>query len=372
MKTKLAVVIMRAQQPTDAHFYLIRKALSVAEDVLVVLGSTNRSLSTVNPFYYHQRVSLIKAGLKGLEHARVQFKGSKDYVWLDDEWEGAVERTVMNHLYHIMPVAKSMSDAHKHVVLVAHKKDKSTADYVEMFPKFKKNYVAPYLVSAGNGTDDRILLNATDERRKFFVDGDVDSLYTPESVKQALRDFMDSNREQYEYVQRRYAQIATAKKPYAGLQWGIKFITADPLVVCKGHVLLGKRAAGYGEGQWCIPGGYVEQDELIDDAMTRELYEETSIDIPDPAMKNAHKGTRKFEYVGRDERGDFTTFCGLFVLHPSADGRLPKVKPQREEITEVRWVPFADLEGLAKHMFLDHYFIIEIMRRAQAINGNTL
>ena len=44
-----------------------------------------------------------------------------------------------------------------------------------------------------------------------------------------------------------------------------------------GRILLGKRAHGYGAGQWCIPCGRVEWDEDVRHAAERELLEETGI-----------------------------------------------------------------------------------------------
>ena len=49
------------------------------------------------------------------------------------------------------------------------------------------------------------------------------------------------------------------------------------VVVNRGRVLLIKRASGAKAGWWAIPGGYVEPDETIDQAVSRELYEETGL-----------------------------------------------------------------------------------------------
>lgn len=49
------------------------------------------------------------------------------------------------------------------------------------------------------------------------------------------------------------------------------------VVVNDGRALLIKRAAGVKSGWWAIPGGYVEPNETIDQAVHREVYEETGI-----------------------------------------------------------------------------------------------
>jgi len=49
------------------------------------------------------------------------------------------------------------------------------------------------------------------------------------------------------------------------------------LVVRAGGVLLVRRGQDPGKGRWTIPGGYAEQDEPFEEAVVREVYEETGI-----------------------------------------------------------------------------------------------
>lgn len=49
------------------------------------------------------------------------------------------------------------------------------------------------------------------------------------------------------------------------------------VVMYKNKVLLVRRARGEDIGEWAIPGGFVEQKETIDDAILREVAEETGI-----------------------------------------------------------------------------------------------
>ncbi|MCY3883139.1 MAG: NUDIX domain-containing protein [Chloroflexi bacterium] len=45
----------------------------------------------------------------------------------------------------------------------------------------------------------------------------------------------------------------------------------------EGRVLLGKRAVGWGAGEWCIPCGSLEWGEDVRTAAARELLEETGL-----------------------------------------------------------------------------------------------
>src|SRR5690242_8403770 len=46
-----------------------------------------------------------------------------------------------------------------------------------------------------------------------------------------------------------------------------------------GKILLMKRASGAMSGQWFLPGGAVERDELPEDGARRELLEESGLEI---------------------------------------------------------------------------------------------
>ena len=48
-------------------------------------------------------------------------------------------------------------------------------------------------------------------------------------------------------------------------------------VVQDGRLLLVRRASRRGRGNWQVPGGFVEPDETIEDAVVREVAEETGV-----------------------------------------------------------------------------------------------
>lgn len=45
----------------------------------------------------------------------------------------------------------------------------------------------------------------------------------------------------------------------------------------RGELLLGRRSVEPARGQWCLPGGFIEADESMDQAAIRELREETGL-----------------------------------------------------------------------------------------------
>ena len=62
-KYKLAAICGRFQPLHKGHIYMIQKALDVAENVVVYIGSADKSGTPKNPFTYYARRSMILAAL---------------------------------------------------------------------------------------------------------------------------------------------------------------------------------------------------------------------------------------------------------------------------------------------------------------------
>ena len=61
------------------------------------------------------------------------------------------------------------------------------------------------------------------------------------------------------------------------IYWGEFCLGVGGVVWRDDKVLLVQRAHNPGKGTWTIPGGYVDQDERLEDAVVREIYEETGV-----------------------------------------------------------------------------------------------
>jgi 8-oxo-dGTP diphosphatase len=121
------------------------------------------------------------------------------------------------------------------------------------------------------------------------------------------------------------------------------------VAVHDGRLLLVRRGRPPGAGRWSVPGGRVERGELLAEAVTRELREETGLDGVCGAL------------VGWVERfsGD-RHFVILDFEVTVLDDRTPVAG---DDAAEARWVPLADVadhdlvEGLAE--FLHDHGVIE-------------
>ncbi len=54
-------------------------------------------------------------------------------------------------------------------------------------------------------------------------------------------------------------------------------VAATCIVERKGRILMIRRALQPGMGLWCMPGGYVDRGEVVEEAAAREVFEETGL-----------------------------------------------------------------------------------------------
>ena len=88
-------------------------------------------------------------------------------------------------------------------------------------------------------------------------------------------------------------------------------------VVRDGRLLLVRRASRHGRGNWQLPGGFIEPDETIQQAVVREVFEEAGVMAEVEAV------------LGLRSRYDPSNGNGIYVVlllrpisgEPSADGR---------------------------------------------------
>lgn len=122
------------------------------------------------------------------------------------------------------------------------------------------------------------------------------------------------------------------------------YLTVDSVVMEKGKILLIKRKGNPFVGYWALPGGFVERGEILSKAASREVLEETGIQV------SIEKMTGIYDDPKRNPMGHAVTAAFLCKTKGG------KLKPQEEEVSEARFFPIPEIRKLK--IAFDHRKII--------------
>jgi 8-oxo-dGTP diphosphatase len=115
------------------------------------------------------------------------------------------------------------------------------------------------------------------------------------------------------------------------------FLAASAAIVRDGKVLVVRRARKPALNLYTIPGGVVEAGETLFEAVTREVREETSLEI-EPVALAGHREAIVLDKDGKVERH--------FVILCFAARWLSGEPVLNEELDDARWVMPAEIAGL--------------------------
>ena len=137
--------------------------------------------------------------------------------------------------------------------------------------------------------------------------------------------------------------MSTAPDPRAYPDRPILAVSAA--IIRDGRVLLAQRAYGPALGMWTMPGGVVEAGESLNEALVREILEETGLTV-EPVALAGHR-----EVMARDADGRMQRH---FVILCFASRWVAGEPVLNEELADFRWVKPSELkdfkhtEGLAE------------------------
>ncbi|HLM60740.1 MAG TPA: bifunctional nicotinamide-nucleotide adenylyltransferase/Nudix hydroxylase, partial [Pyrinomonadaceae bacterium] len=309
-KYHFGIVIGRFQPFHLAHQKLIEHALSLAETVIIVLGSARSAPDVKNPFTPAMREEIVRACFPK-DASRLIFRAVRDYPYNDHVWTAEIQNIVGE-------IIEESENEHAKTAIVGFFKDRSSY-YLNLFPQwnFEEFYVA----------DKRLLsIKATVIRESFFAGTDVWQKLVPETVQRYLEIFKKSEffpplESEFEYV-RKYKQDTR----FLGVPFAPIFVTTDAVVVQSGHVLVVRRRVHPGKGLLALPGGFLKEDATLEDSMLRELKEETQIKVPAQVLRGSIKTSHAFDHPERSTRGRTVTFAYHIELEASLKDGLPRVK----------------------------------------------
>jgi 8-oxo-dGTP diphosphatase len=134
-------------------------------------------------------------------------------------------------------------------------------------------------------------------------------------------------------------------------------LAVGAIIVRGGRVLLVRRAQPPATGEWSIPGGVVELGETLEDALIREVQEETAlsvtvgpvVDVVDRIYR-AVDGRVEFHYVIADY------LCRL-VEPEAVDGKEP-FRPEGKPGSDVDGVRWVEVPALSSCDVTEHLAVV--------------
>ncbi len=130
--------------------------------------------------------------------------------------------------------------------------------------------------------------------------------------------------------------------------WPRPMVTVDAAIFTfsgdSTKVLLINRGNEPFKGKWALPGGFVDMDEELEDAIVRELAEETGL------TGVWLEQMRTFGTVGRDPRGRMITIVFMGIATEGQD----KIKAG-DDAAQAQWF---DIEELPEDMAFDHNEVV--------------
>ncbi len=285
-----AVYIGRFQPFHKSHWETIKRALSIAKNVHVVVGYERGSGRTVkNPFLPNEIEDMILSCNYGILPSAVNDRlhihkcpnDPDDSVWVQN-------------VKSLVPDGKT--------ALIGFKKDASSY-YLNLFPEWE------FVSTEGHDTT----LNATDIRAAIFKDQfhtvkkDL-CLTVYNLIEQKLLSPLRFLKEDYSYYES--YKDSWSKSPYTPV-----FVTADAIVKWGHKTLWIKRGKVPGRGNLAFPRGFVEANETVLDGCLRELKEETGLILD----KSLVMGTFLADNPNRSLRGRVISHVFVFDITSQPD-----------------------------------------------------
>jgi 8-oxo-dGTP diphosphatase len=131
-------------------------------------------------------------------------------------------------------------------------------------------------------------------------------------------------------------------------------LTTDSIVINGNDVLLIRRGRPPFEGEWALPGGFVEAGETVEDACVRETHEETGLRVTITRLFGV------YSHPARDPRGH--TVSVVYLARPAAGAR-PDAVTGGDDAQAAKWHPLAALPPLA----FDHKRILDDLQKKQPV-----
>lgn len=342
----LAVCIGRFQPAHLAHVEMIRRALAMADQVLVIVGSAFRAPTPRNPFSWETRSEMVLQSLNADERSRVSVLPLRDY-FDTDRWSRQLAKIVTDFAVengfdssNIQLVSRlEQSFVYDHACLSSWEHVK-----LERFAEIDSSSIRACLFSRVNNKYSNFI-------SKYSIADLVDLL--PANVLIAIEHW--TTEDQFSVLAAEWLSLHEYKESWRSAPYTPIFVTADSVVKCGDKVLLVERGKAPGKGLWALPGGFLEPHELILRSALRELAEETCIEVDTNELEAHCMRSFVCDHPNRSERGRIITHAFFFDLGHRI---LPQVTAA-DDANHVVWMEIAKIAELESQFHDDHFMILD-------------
>lgn len=344
----VAIFIGRFQPVHYGHMAVAKRALERHGHLIIGIGSSNRSRRTKNPFTFEERKRMWEKCFyhEGIDKHTFSFVALDDIMYSDNEWVAQVRHRVNEEL------RRNFKDKEVSVSLTGHEKDTSSY-YLRFFPEWESD-----LIPKGFDT-----MEATRIRERFYKEFrkgrhayiSMDQYYGDEDFR-GLPAFSPVWDSEYQRVLMDLADEWDFDQGYDPSKFPVNVLTVDAVVVQNGHVLTVRRKNLPGKGLMALPGGHMEPGETLQNAMLRELREETRIDLSDRVLRANIRNNEVFDDPGRSTRARVVTQA--YLIHLPDEPTFVKVKGA-DDAESAFWTPLSEVRY--EDWFEDHAAIVERM-----------
>ena len=330
------VFIGRFQPFHNGHQHVVKKALSLADKVILLCGSAFRPRTIRNPFSYDERRGMISACFSESENKRIIFRPVMDVTYDDNLWVKNVKEIVSDL---VLQISKNdRLSANQRIGLIGHKKD-HTSFYLKLFPEWG-------FVSVENFRR----INSTDIRDHCFMKRGALSMLAA-SLPTPIIEFLDifSRSDGYNYLSSEAEFITSSES--CGDSAGVQLVL-NVIVESSGKLLLYKRSEQPGVGLYALPEGSVAEGKRLLASAIDIAKSVLPMGVSDDVLYESFRLKDVFDSPKRSELGRVISHVFYFGLPDGAadDASPPAVSSNYE------WITIDSLDS--EIMYQDHFFIL--------------
>jgi len=334
------VVIGRFAPCDNGHVERLSTIASLGGRVLVLVSAADKARESRMPWTADEREALLRAGLDGEGFGAAEdfvFGRVGDYAYDPDLFAAEVMRQFDAWCGTALP---------GRVAVVSRAADLRPAALAALPREWQRITPPP-------GPDRAAVLDAL-----YGADDATLGGLVPAAVLERLQAFRGT--EVFTAMAAEHRYVEDYKASWAVAPYPVIFATTDVVAIQPDadgvpHILLVRRGAIPGKGQWALPGGFLNPEEELVDGALRELREETGLGLTDAELKACLAGVYVFSDPERSSRGRVITHGHHFVL-PA--GPLPVVEGA-DDAEHATWVPLRHVPALRGQFFEDHYAMVE-------------